>query len=118
MSPPPPTDPDFARAADDFKRGGWIVALLGGSGIVARMLLANEHHPIMFWIKKAIAGSIVGTIAYFIFHGVEMTGLHKSILMSVAGAGSPEIIEWIKHKFTKKIDEEETKASRNYRGRK
>ena len=109
---PPTTDPDFASAANDFKRGGWVVSLLGGAGMLARMLLTDESHPIIFWIRKAIAGAIVGVMVYFALHGVDMSGLHKSIIMSTAGAGSPEIMENIRKRFAKGLtNEKETKTS-------
>ena len=107
------TDPDFAQAAEDFRRGGWIVSLLGGAGMLARMLLTDESHPLVFWIRKVIAGAIVGIIVYFALHGTEMSGLNKSIIMSTAGAGSPELMEWIRKKFSKGLtNEKETKSSK------
>jgi hypothetical protein len=112
--PPPPTDPDFARTAEDFKQGGWVVSLLGGAGMLARMLLDDEAHPVAFWIRKILAGAIVGVIVYFALHGTSMSGLNKSIIMSTAGAGSPELMEWIKKRFSKGLsDEKETKTRRN-----
>jgi hypothetical protein len=119
MSPPPPPsppDPDFARAAEDFKRGGWIVSLLGGAGMLARMLIDDETHPVLYWVKKIVAGAIVGVITYFALYGTELSGLHKSIIMSTAGAGSPELMQWIKKKFSKGLtDEKETKTSKRRR---
>jgi hypothetical protein len=112
------TDPDFAKAADDFRRGGWIVSLLGGAGMLARMLLTDESHPLIFWIRKVIAGAIVGIIVYFALHGTEMSGLNKSIIMSTAGAGSPELMEWIRKKFSKGLTNEKETKSRKPRKRK
>lgn len=110
--PPPPTDPDFARAAEDFKRGGWIVSLLGGAGMLARMLLTDESHPLIFWIRKIIAGAIVGIIVYFALHGTELSGLHKSVIMSTAGAGSPELMEYIRKRFSKGLTNEKETSSK------
>ncbi|CAB5178451.1 hypothetical protein UFOVP157_1, partial [uncultured Caudovirales phage] len=31
-----PTDPDLAGAIQDFKKGGWVVSLFGGAGMLAR----------------------------------------------------------------------------------
>lgn len=120
MTPPvPPTDPDFARAAEEFKRGGWVVSLLGGAGMLARMLLEDEEHPLIYWIRKIIAGAIVGIIVYFALHGTELSGLHKSIIMSTAGAGSPELMEYIRKRFSKGlINEKETKTGKKQRKRK
>jgi hypothetical protein len=108
-----PTDPDFASAAQDFKRGGWVVSLLGGAGMLARMLLEDEEHKAIYWIRKFIAGAIVGCITYFALHGVNMSDIHKSIIMSTAGAGSPELMEQVRQRFSKglKKNEKETKSN-------
>lgn len=101
MTPPPtpPTDHNFVQAAEEFKRGGWIMSLLGGAGMLARMLINNEHHPLIFWIRKFTAGAIVGVIVYFSLHGTTLSDLHKSIIMSNAGICCPELIGWIKRFF-------------------
>lgn len=106
------SDPDFAQAAQDFKRGGWIVSLLGGAGMLARMLLTDEHHPVIFWIRKIIAGAIVGVIAYFALYGTSLSGLHKSIILSTAGAGSPELMDVIRKRYAKLSNEKENKIKR------
>lgn len=107
------TDPDFAAAAQDFKRGGWVVSLLGGAGMLARMLLTDESHPVIYYLRKIIAGAIVGVIIYFSLYGTSISGLNKSIIMSTAGAGAPEIMENIRKRFARGItNEEETKTSR------
>jgi len=117
--PPPPTDPDFARAAEEFKRGGWVVSLLGGAGMLARMLLNDESHPVIYYARKVIAGAIVGVIVYFALYGTDISGLNKSIIMSTAGAGAPEIMENIRKRFSKGLtNEKETKRSKKQRKRK
>lgn len=108
-----PTDPDFARAAEDFKRGGWVVALLGGAGMLARMLLNDEESKAIFWVRRFIAGAIVGCITYFALHGVNMSDIYKSLIMSTAGAASPELMEQVRQRFSKglKKNEKETKSN-------
>jgi hypothetical protein len=91
MSLPP--DPDLTRAAADFKEGGWLVALLGALGMVARMILTDERQPVVVWIKKIIAGGIVGVLMYFALHGSNIDPLYKSILFSISGAIAPDIFE-------------------------
>lgn len=115
MTPPPspPTDPNFGAAADDFKRGGWIVSLLGGAGMLARMLLEDEDHKAIFYVRRIIAGSIVGVLAYFTLHGIEMDGLKKSLIMCTAGAFAPEIFEHLRKKYKAGFDDENEKKSRS-----
>ncbi len=111
------SDPDFASAAQDFKRGGWVVSLLGGAGMLARMLLDDEEHKAIYWLRRFIAGAIVGCITYFALHGVNMSDIHKSIIMSTAGAASPELMEQVRQRFSKGLKRNE-KQSKPSKGRK
>jgi hypothetical protein len=90
MTPP---DPDLSAAAADFKRGGWIVSLLGALGMMARMILTDERQPVVVWIKRVVAGGIVGVLMYFALHGSDIDPLYKSILFSVSGAIAPDLFE-------------------------
>jgi hypothetical protein len=87
------TDPDLAGALQDFKKGGWVVSLFGGSGMLARMLLTDKHSPIMVWIRRTIAGSIIGILTYFAIWGQPISGIYKAIILSVSGAIAPELLE-------------------------
>jgi hypothetical protein len=89
-------DPDLAAAGKDFIRGGWIVAMLGFLGAVARMALSNKKHPAMAWILKGIAGAITGIICYFALHGSNIDPLYKSIIYSCSGAFSSEALSRLK----------------------
>lgn len=89
----PPTDPDLNQAVIDFKRGGWIVAILGGLGMTARLIFSNEQHKAVVWIKKIFAGILVGVMMYFALHGTSIDPLYKSILHAVSGAIAPELFE-------------------------
>lgn len=122
MTPPPttPSDPDFAAAAVEFKRGGWIVSILGGAGMIARLLLDDTEHPVIFWIKRIIAGAIVGCLCYFALWNTPLSGIQKSIILSTAGAGSPELMAWVKRKFSRGLpdsDNEEGKISKGKKSR-
>lgn len=90
MTPP---DPDLATAAADFKRGGWIVSLLGALGITARMILTDEKQPVVVWVKRIVAGGIVGVLMYFALHGADIDPLYKGILYSISGAIAPDLFE-------------------------
>jgi hypothetical protein len=89
----PPTDPDLSQALADFKRGGWIVAILGGLGMTARLIFSNEQNKTVIWIKKIFAGVITGVIMYFALHGTSIDPLYKSILYAVSGSIAPELFE-------------------------
>lgn len=86
------TDPDFAQAATDFKRGGWITGVLGTAGMLARMLMSDDVYPWVKWLRMMIAGGIVGVITYFALYGTDIPIIYKSVLGSVAGAIAPELL--------------------------
>lgn len=119
MAIPPPSDNEFAVALDDFRGGGWIVSVLGGAGMLARLLLDDEEHPYMFWVRRVIAGAIVGVICYFgiALSEAEITGLKKAFILSTAGAFSPELMEWALSKYKSQLGNGKNKKNRK-RGRK
>lgn len=86
------TDPDFQSAIADFKRGGWIVSLLGLAGATVSMLLSEKKKPWVVWTKRIVAGGLTGVIMFFALHGVEMNPLTKSVLMCACGAVAPELL--------------------------
>lgn len=103
MTPPAPpsSEHDLAAAARDFREGGWIVSILGGAGTIARLLVEDEGHPVRFWVFRIVAGAITGCICYFCLWGTPLSGIQKSVILSTAGAFSPELIARLKKKFSK-----------------
>lgn len=89
------TTSDFNAATEDFKRGGWIVSLLGGLGMLARMLITDQKSSAIIWVRKISAAGIVGVIVYFALHGIDISGLYKALILSFSGMASPEVIELI-----------------------
>ena len=81
--------------------------------MLARMLLTDEHHPIIFWIRKIVAGAIIGIIAYFALYGTNISGLYKSIILSTAGAGSPELMDVIRNRYSKLSNEKQNKIKKS-----
>jgi hypothetical protein len=104
----PPT-PDYAQAADDFKRGGWIVSLLGGAGMLARMLITDQSSRAIIWVRKILAAGIIGVITYFALHGVEIAGIYKALILAFSGMASPEVVELIVSKVNNAKDKEKPK---------
>lgn len=86
------TDPDLAGAAADFKKGGWIVSLLGLAGATVSMLLNEKKKPWVFWFKRIVAGGLTGVIMYFTLHGANIDPLIKAVLMCTCGAVVPELL--------------------------
>ena len=111
------SDPNFGQAAEDLKRGGWIVMFLGSAGMLARMMLTDKHYPWVVWFKRAVAGAFVGLIMYFSLYGVDMNPLYKSVLMCSCGAVAPELIQLLKRnvKSVKTINAYEKKKRKKSR---
>jgi hypothetical protein len=95
-----PLDPTLLETAEEFKKGGWVVAVLGALGAFARLVISEEKWQAIIWIRKMIAGAIVGTLCYFALNSSSIDPLFKSILYASAGSLAPDIFAWIKRKFT------------------
>ena len=111
---------DFTPAIEDFKRGGWVVALLGGAGMAARMLLTDKDSPWVVWLRRISAGAIVGVLAFFATHGSDLSNLNRSLICSIAGAAAPEVVEEIRRRFVREAGNAVLKkkvSSRKRRGK-
>lgn len=93
------SDQNFQQAIEEFKKGGWIVAILGGAGVCVRLLISSENHTWSFWAQRIIAGTIMGVITYFALYSVDIEMIYKSIILSTSGAFSPEIFKFIERKI-------------------
>lgn len=100
MNPP---DPDLAQAADDFRKGGWVIALLGVAGALIRLLLSEREHHWVVWVKHAIAGGLTGIVVYFALHGANIDPLYKSVILSSCGAMTPRLFELLDAKIRRII---------------
>lgn len=96
-----PTDPDLAGALNDFKKGGWVIGMLGAMGMFARLVFTEEEYSFFVWVRKIIAGGIVGVLAYFMLYGTSIDPLYKSVIYSISGSIAPEIWEFVKKRFKK-----------------
>jgi len=99
-----PIDPSIIDTAQEFKRGGWVVAVLGALGAVARLIITEERFKAIIWIRKGIAGAIVGTLVYFAVNPTNIDQLYKGIIYASSGALAPDIFEWLKGKFVKETN--------------
>lgn len=96
-----PVDPTIMETAEEFKKGGWVVAVLGALGAVARFIITEEKFKWVVLLRKAIAGSIVGTLVYFGINYAPIDPIYKSIIYAGSGALAPDLLEWLKSKFIK-----------------
>jgi hypothetical protein len=91
MTPP---DNNLLQTAEELKKGGWIVAMLGALGALCRLLLAKEDVPWWLWVRRIIAGGIVGVLCYFAVHG-KVEPLYEAIIYSCCGSATPELIQLV-----------------------
>ena len=95
-----PVDPSLLETAEDFKKGGWIVAVLGALGAIARFIITEEKWQAIVFVRKVLAGAIVGTLVYFGINHAPLDAMYKGIIYSSTGALAPDIFDWVKRKFT------------------
>lgn len=98
-----PNDPDFSQLLIEFKKGGWVMAVLGGLGMLARMILTKAKYNTWVWIRNIIAGGIVGVLCYFALYNTSIDPLYKSVLCSISGSIAPELFELLRKKLIKQF---------------
>ena len=79
----------------EFLTGGWIVAALGGLGMLARNLIDGVNRSCKEQLSRIIAAAICSTIAWFVLEQVEVSSLTKAISYGVVGVVSPEILQGV-----------------------
>lgn len=84
-------DPDLLQTAEELKKGGWIVAMLGAAGALCRLLLTNEDVHWWMWVKRIIAGAIIGILCYFALHG-RVEPIYEAVIYSCCGSASQELM--------------------------
>ncbi len=77
----------------EFLAGGWLVAIIGAAGMVARLLSDDTKITLKEQIKKVVIASICSVIAWFLLENVELSSLTKAIVYGVTGVISPEILQ-------------------------
>jgi len=96
-------DPQSLDAiAEEFKKTGWLFAVLGGIGMLARLILTDEKYDTTRWIRMVVAGAIVGVICYFSLYNADIDPFYKSVLCSISGSLAPEMFNWVRDKFLQK----------------
>ncbi len=86
---------DEKNLLKEFITGGWVVALVGALGMLARNLMDGVSRSHLEHFKRILAAAICSTIAWFILEQVEVSSLTKAISYGVVGVVSPEILQAI-----------------------
>lgn len=78
-----------------FLKGGWIVTLIGGTGMIARLVVSEEETPLNKVIRNIAAAMIASCISWFIMEQFEVNSMFKAIMYGLVGLNSPEILKGI-----------------------
>ena len=77
----------------EFLSGGWLVAIIGAAGMVARLLSDDTKFTIKQQLKKIVTASICSVIVWFLLENIELNSLTKAIIYGITGVISPEILQ-------------------------
>ena len=77
-----------------FLESGWMVSIIGGAGMIAR-LISNPLKKANWtdYLRRIIVASITSTIAWFIVEQIDISSITKAITYGVVGVVSPELID-------------------------
>ncbi len=79
----------------EFFTEGWIVALIGALGMLARNLMDGVNRSCKEQLRRIFAAAICSTIAWFVLEQVEVSSLTKAISYGIVGVISPEILQGV-----------------------
>lgn len=76
-----------------FLESGWIVAVIGMFGMLARLLVYPlKNAGFLDYFKRILIAAITSTISWFIIEQLDISSVTKAISYGVIGVISPEII--------------------------
>jgi len=76
----------------EFIEGGWVIPIIGGIAMLARLLSSNKKSSIWDYVKKISTAAISSGIAWFVLEQTDIGSLYKAITYGIIGFISPEII--------------------------
>jgi len=79
------------RLLDD----GWIIALIGASAMVARLLSTINNGSFIVQIKEVFASALFTTVVWLLVDTIDINSLYKAILYGLSGLVAPEIIQGV-----------------------
>jgi hypothetical protein len=95
---------NFQGAILAFKKGGWIVSLIGAAAMVGRLLIDDAADA--SWrrsCKHVVAAALFAVIAFFVTYQWEMSAINKAIIQGLTGALAPELVDWITATIKQKL---------------
>lgn len=79
----------------EFLNGGWVITLIGGAAMMARLLSFNEKMSIVEYLKKIFIAATTCSIAWALLDHTDIDSVYKAITYGVIGVISPELISGI-----------------------
>lgn len=76
----------------EFIDGGWLIPLIGGAAMAARLMSVRHRYTILEQLKRIVSAAIASGIAWFILEQTDISSLYKAITYGIIGVVSPEII--------------------------
>lgn len=76
----------------EFLSGGWLILLVGATGMLVRILYSDIKYSIREDCMKIVAASLSSGLAWYILEQTDFTSFTKAICYGVVGVVSPEII--------------------------
>lgn len=104
---------NFQGAILAFKKGGWIVSLIGAAAMVGRLLIDDAADA--NWRRSAkhiLAAALFAIIAFFVTYQWEMSAINKAIIQGLTGALAPELVDWISANIKSKLGIKDKKPKR------
>jgi hypothetical protein len=98
---------DFKNIIGEFFNGGWLIPLIGASGMVARMLTYKGQYSLKTFVRNVVAAAILSGILWFVLQDAPISDFIKAVSYGVIGVVAPEIINGIialARKFEKNPD--------------
>lgn len=86
---------DLKALAKEFVERGWIVALIGGAAMAARLMSSSVKLSFCEQLKRVFSAAISSSILWCILEHADVTSLYKAIAYGVVGVVTPELIEGI-----------------------
>lgn len=90
----------LVETLNDLKKGGWIVVVLGALGALLRLLLSKEAPRCVEWVRRILAGAVMGLLTYFAIHGL-IDPVYEAITYSISGAVANELTKVVTSRISR-----------------
>lgn len=84
---------DHKDLLKEFLTGGWLVAIIGAAGMVARLLSDDTKITIKEQIKKVVIAALCSVVVWFLLENIDISSLTKAVIYGTTGVISPEILQ-------------------------